>query len=297
MKTVLITGANGFIARHLARSLGGAARRLGVSRAGEPVDGFDLVRRAALGDALPSFDDDAIDAVVHTANHEGSDEYRVNVDGTWQWFQAARDRGASVQLLLSTLSATPQAVSDYGRAKYELEQRFIKAGQVAFKLGIVVGNGGMFGRMKAAQQRLRIVPLLDNGSPRVFVLGIDYLCRAIRECVLSAGAGLRGRAWNMQQPESYTLREIMTSIRRHYRYRCHFLPVPSLPILWTLRLAETLPIRLPVSSANLRGLRQSKHDRYDSDFAHFGEDPEPLDRLVARAAASHAESHEGGVTT
>ena len=55
MTTVLITGANGFIARNLAPVLKEAGMRVaGTSRAGQPVPGFDAIYPASLGDSLRS---------------------------------------------------------------------------------------------------------------------------------------------------------------------------------------------------------------------------------------------------
>lgn len=289
MTTALITGANGFIARHLAPVLRQSGLRvIGTARRGGAVPGFDAVHPASLGDSLePILARDPADAVVHAALATGPDAYRVNVDGTTRWLEEARAAGARTQILLSTLSAAPDALADYGRAKYALEQRFIAAGGVVFRLAVVVGDGGMFARIRDSIRRSPIVPLLDGGRQRVYVLGIDFLCGVLRDTIAAGGAGLAGRAWNLQQPQPYTLREVTAAIARGCGYRRLLLPVPLRPVLALLLAAEKLPLpHLPITSSNVKGLRQGEGVAPPSDFTRFGCPEEPLDALVARVACT-----------
>ena len=94
-----------------------------------------------------------------------------------------------LQILLSTLSAEAEALSDYGRAKWALEQRFAAAGEVAFRLGVVVGDGGMYARIRSSATRLPVTPLLDGGRQLLYVVGIDTLCAVLRAVIVSNGAG------------------------------------------------------------------------------------------------------------
>jgi len=285
VKSVLITGASGFIARHLAKLLKSHGYRVvGTTTKSQPRDDCDRVLLVRLGDSItPALEGERFTAVVHTANYEGPDEYSVNVGGTTRWLNELRDSGAGLQIFLSSLSAD-SPMSDYGRAKAEIENRIAAADGINLRLGVVIGNGGMFERMRASLERSPLLPLLDNGTAPVHVLGIDFLCDVAHDCIASDGRELRRGIWHLQQPHHHTLNEVLTSIRRHYRYHCRFVPVPSLPILWAVTAAEKLGLRLPVTSANLRGLRAGRHQQLPSDFARFGYPEQSLDELVAAAA-------------
>ena len=287
MTTVLITGADGFIARHLVMFLKEAGfTTLGNALKPEPIQGYDRTFIANLGDSLGRVvEQEKIDAIVHCANASGKDEYRLNVAGTSLWMEEGQSRGVPLQIFLSSLSASPHALSDYGRAKYLLEEMFIQNGQVVFKLGLVVGNGGMFGRMVETLHRSKIVPLLDSGKTNTYLVSLTNLCHVITESIRKNGEGLTARAWYFQQPEPYTLREVMQAIRRHYRLTNLFIPVPGKPVLWLVVLLEKLGWKgLPVSSANILGVIQSRNESYPSDFASFGLPAKSLDELVADAA-------------
>ncbi len=296
--TVMITGAGGFIGRHLAGRLSGEGYRVvGISRSGAAVEHCDATHRAALGDSLiPVMRQEDVDAVIHCANHAGPNEFAINVDGTRRWFEEATAHGASLQILMSSLSAREDAATDYGRAKHALEETFIAEGGVAFRLGVVIGNGGMFGRIKRSLARSPLVPLLDNGRGRIYFLGIDYLASVVEDSIKSDGDGLRGGVWRLQQPDPCTLLELMTTIRDQYGFTCRFLPIPSLPIQWALSLSEYLPLKLPITSTNVKGLRQSRFEEFETDCARFGYAAVSLVELVARAARAEEDARiEGSV--
>lgn len=287
MTTVLLTGARGFIARCLAQTLHTAnVRVLGVSHSsGADAPSFDRVFQASLGDSLlPALAAERVDAVVHTALAGGADALRRNVDGTTRWLDEARAAGVPLQIFLSTLSAEENALSDYGRAKWTLQGRFVAAGEAVFRLGVVVGDGGMYARIRRSATRYPLVPLLDGGRQLLYILGIQTLCDVLRDTVLGNGAGARGVAWNLVQSQPVTLRALVEAINRQAGRRPPALSVPVGPALGALRVAEALPLlRLPVTSSNVRGLMQAGQRRFPSDLARFGYPDQPLETLIAAA--------------
>jgi NADH dehydrogenase len=292
MKTVLLTGASGFIARKLARKLSAHGHRvLGISQGGKSIPPYQRVFRASLGHSIEEVFrvNQGVDSLVHCANATGEDEYQRNLDGTSRWLDEARQHGVRLQILLSSVSARPDALSAYGRSKYELERRFLSYNEIALRLALVVGNGGMFAQMRQAMEKSRVVPLLDGGKARVYVVGIEMLCQVLADIIESRGEDLRGGIHHIHQPEPTTLRQVMMSIRQHYNLPCRFVPVPSLPMLWAALMLERLHLRLPVTSTNVRGLRQSRHDSFESDLPRFGYPHEELDDLVAAALADEHE--------
>lgn len=286
MTTVLITGAGGFIARHLAQTLNNSGMTvLGASHSAAALSGYRAVFPASLGETLlPALTGQPVDAVVHTALAAGPNAYRLNVEGTSRWLDEGRAAGVGLQILLSTLSAEADAPTDYGRAKWALEQRFAAAGEVAFRLGVVVGEGGMYARIRQSAMRLPVTPLLDGGRQLLYVVGVDALCTVLRDVIANNGADLRGAAWNLVQPEPVTLRAMVETIQRQAGKRSLLAPVPTGPVLAGLRVLESVPmIRLPVSSSNVRGLIQQGQRRIDADWERFGQPAQPLAALIAAA--------------
>lgn len=259
---------------------------IGTSRTGGRVSGFDRVYQTRLGGTLTDvLETEEVDGVVHCALDSGPEAFRVNVEGVGRWLAEAQGAGVSGQVFLSSLSAAPDAQSDYGRAKYALEQQFLDAGQIVLRLGVVVGQGGMFARMVKSTQRSPIVPLLDGGNQLVYVLGMDFLGEVVRDCFQRQGDRWGGRVWHLQQPQPYTLRQVLESINRHFGFRRLLLPVPSGLLLGVLTRLERLPgLDLPITSSNVRGLIQQGQQQFPSDYAQFGWPEESLDGLVEAAA-------------
>jgi len=259
-------------------------RVVGTSRRTRAVPGFDAIYPASLGDSLrPVLETEHIDAVVHAALDSGPNAYETNVVGTTRWLEETEAAGVPLQILLSTLSADAAALSDYGRAKHVLEGRFFERNQVVFRMAIVVGDGGMFARLRESARRSPVVPMLGGGRQPTYVLGIGFVCDVIRDAIVTNGDGLRGRGWNLQQPQAFTLREVVAAICRGYGFRRLLLPVPIRPILALVIAVERLPFpKLPISSTNLRGLIQAEGQSYLSDFERFGYPAEGLDALIGR---------------
>lgn len=286
MSTVLITGAGGFIARRLARTLQATGLTVwGASHSAAALPGYGRVFPAGLGETLlPALAAGPVDAIVHTALAAGPDAYRLNVEGTSRWLDEGRAAGVGVQILLGTLSAEADALSDYGRAKWTLEQRFVAAGELALRLGVVVGDGGMYARIRSSATRFPVTPLIDGGRQLLYVVGIDALCAVLAGTIASNGAGLRGRSWNLVQPQPVTLRGLVEAIQRQAGKRSWLISVPMTPALVGLRLVERVPLlRLPVSSSNLAGLRQQGQRRIATDWDRFGQSMQPLETLIAAA--------------
>jgi nucleoside-diphosphate-sugar epimerase len=285
LKTVLITGAGGFIAGHLAKTLKlENIQTVGISRKATKIEGFDRVYNANLGDSLkPALDNEPIDCVVHCANHVGKNEFKINVNGTTRWLQETEQHGIKLQIFLSSMLAKADALSAYARAKFELEKKFLSINQVIYRPGLVVGNGGVFHKMKQSIQKYPVVPLLDKGQTKIYITGIDYLCQVIRDCILNDGRDRKGAIWRIHQPTAYTLKDVMTAIRRQFGYQCLFVPVPSFLVLWPILFLEKLPLfSLNIRSTSIKGLRQSGQAEFESDFDKFGYPEQSLDELIRR---------------
>lgn len=286
-KRVLVTGASGFIAGHFCRRMAAEGWEVfGVDRAGAPVPhGYMRVFPVGLGESMAGvLAETQPHAILHTALDPAPNRYDVNVGGTRRWLEEGQAAGVGVQVLLSSLSAAENALAEYGRGKWALEQAFNATGEVTVRLGVVVGQGGMFARLVESARRSPVIPLLGGGRQLLYVLGVERLAEILRDMARANGEGLRSRSWNLPQPEPYTLREVMDAIVRGYGFKRVTLSLPVRPALWGVELLEKQPlVRLPVSSTNVRGLMQAGRQTFPSDFPRFGYPEQSLDELVRLA--------------
>jgi UDP-glucose 4-epimerase len=194
---VLITGASGFIGRHLSpllESNGWTVRRAVRTSTGDPNDVLveTIGPETNWGDALKD-----VDAVVHLAarvhhpNEENAVElYRsVNIQGTLHLARSAADQGVSRFIFISSILVngratdgrapfretdlpTPRGV--YGRSKAAAEEGLERlAGDMRVNVvrpPIVYGAGAKGNFKLLTQAVLRGVPLpwFDSQSPRLY---------------------------------------------------------------------------------------------------------------------------------
>lgn len=174
--------------------------------------------------------------------------------GTIALAEAARMAGVTRQVFVSSLSARPDATSEYGRTKLEIEAHFHDHSDVIVRPGMVIGNGGVFGRILDMARRHPVLPLPDGGRTRLPIIGTRSLCR----CVEQVLHGVGGIEVNLFYPEMPSLREIMTAVCRVIGKRRLFVPIPASLLLAPLVIFEKFRLKSPIDVENLRGYLTSR---------------------------------------
>ncbi len=197
MRKVLITGANGFIAKNIARVLKETGFSIiGTSRHPVFVPEYDEIIRGVLGEPLKDvFENHKIDVVVHCAYDKDDIDNDNNAEGTLIWAEQAEKSEVGLQIFMSSISADSDALSPYGQKKYEVEKWFITHNQLVFRLGLVVGNGGLFGRIVATVKKSPLIPLIDKGKTLMYLSDIDTISQVVRDTIMNKNKIIKGRVW------------------------------------------------------------------------------------------------------
>jgi nucleoside-diphosphate-sugar epimerase len=269
---VAVTGASGFVGRHLCEHLaahGAVVRALVRHPSAARFASHITVHRCDLPDGI----DGAALAGAHVLVHAAwttrfatlEAARRVNDEGSAVLLAAARAAGVELFVFLSTTSAHEAALSYYGRSKLAVEQRLDPARDLAIRAGLVLGPGGLFQRLSRSV-RFGIIPVFDGGRQIIQTIHVDDLCAAIAQAL---DLRLTGRLV-IAEPEGLSMRELLRLIARKQHRRCVFVPVPIAPLLALLRAAERVGMKLPFSSENLLGLRALRHQTSIEDLARLG---------------------------
>jgi len=270
LRKVLITGANGFIAKSTARTLREAGCFIiGTSRNPVSVSGYDEIVHGVLGEPLKDvFENHKLDAVIHCAFDKG-DTYNINnAEGTYIWAEQAEKNNVALQIFISSLSADEAAFAPYGRKKYEVEQWFLRRKHIVFRPGLVIGNGGLFGRIVMTIKKSPVIPLIDNGKTLTYFTDVDTLSDIIRDTLLNKNKVTGSKVWNLQQECPVFFGDILKEIAKHYNLFRLFIPVPRIIISFVLRLTEKMAfLKLGINVNNLKGMRQHGQRKYKSDLA------------------------------
>jgi len=260
-RLVALTGATGFIGRHLLRELPKRGYKLRVllrrptvlpPEASGAVVG-DLAAPRNMSNALAG-----VDAVIHSAGlaHAMSglpeDDYRaINTEATVRLARAAARAGARRFVFLSSIRAqsgpaSADALTEelearptdaYGRSKLEAERGLaeVDIDWVALRPALVYGPG-VKGNMAALVRLAALpVPLPFASLPgRRSLLSVDNLVEAV-DLALRAPAPLR-RPLLVADPDPLTLAEMIAALRHGLGRRPGLLPAPVPLLRYALRL-------------------------------------------------------------
>lgn len=257
-----LTGATGFIGRHILKDLTARGYRVRLLLR-RPVDAMpDGASGAVVGDLTRPMNMAAalagVDAVVHSAGlaHAMSgapeDDYRtLNTEATRRLAEAAARAGVRRFVFLSSIRAQvgasaagivtdadePAPTDAYGRSKLEAERALAEIGidWVALRPVLVYG-AGVKGNMAALVRLARSPWPLPLGSltGRRSLVSTQSLSGAV-DTVLRAEAPLN-RPLAVADPDAPTLPEMLAALRSGLGRRAGLIPVPSVAIGLTCRL-------------------------------------------------------------
>ena len=256
---LLIIGAAGFIGGHLTRKAAAAGYDVvALSRAGS-VAGFSGPHFIwELGQPLPPMALDGVSCAIYLAHDFGGEKgAALTVQQTLACVEQLRRHGVGRQLFFSSYSAGAYAISLYGRTKFEIERAVTGlADLVIVRPGLVLGDGGIYGRIRKWAQKFPLVPLPDGGRLEVPVISIHRLCD---ETLALASAPAPPREANLFEQRLVTLRELVDRAASEVGRHPLIVPVPSMLLLWGLRAMAALRIPSPVNADNLVGLLASQN--------------------------------------
>jgi nucleoside-diphosphate-sugar epimerase len=266
MNRVLVTGATGFVGRHLCGALAAAGLKVRAA-ARHPVScvaGADAFESCLIPDIGPSTDWtealDRVDMVVHLAARahmlengkpKNLEAFRsVNVEGTRSLARASIRAGIRRLVLLSSVKAMGEETPDggcfteesrcrpedpYGISKWEAEEalREIAAGG---SLEVVILRVPLIYGPRVEANFLRLLKAIDRGVPlplglarnRRSLLFVGNLTDAIRLCLDHAAAG--NMVLLVADEESISTLELVRRLGKFLGCRPRIFPVP-VPLL------------------------------------------------------------------
>ena len=259
---VALTGATGFVGRHLLADLGAHGCRVRVLLR-RPSDGAPEADSAVIGDLARPVNMaralEGVDAVVHSAGiaHAMSgrpeDDYRgVNTEATIALGRAAERAGVRRFVFLSSVRAqtgpfaegvvdesrAPAPTDAYGRSKLAAEEGLATLGldRVALRPVLVYGpgaKGNMASLVRLAQSPW---PLPLGGlRARRSLLPVESLAAAVRAAIQAEGP-LR-RPFLVADDGAWTLPEMIAALRHGLGRRPGLVPVPQAMIALAARAA------------------------------------------------------------
>lgn len=253
---VAITGSSSFVGGHIiAGLLTEGIEVVGLQRdVSRPAYVFDqrldvTLRSFSVGtrpDSVLFSDCDTIIHLIHDWNRCDTEE-----EAYIAWYtNLERAASGMRQIYVSSESARPDAVSSYGRIKYRLEHLFLERGHSIVRPGLVLGHGALFGRIVGLLKKFPVLPVPGGASTRQSYISGPLLGRAMARLCAMPNLVCELNAFS---PRQSSLLELLRMTSRELKLPRLLIPIPVKPTLFGLKCAESLGLKLPVTSDNLQG--------------------------------------------
>ncbi len=252
---VAITGANGYLGSLLVTAFeaaGFSVRRL-VRNPRPATDD----RRFDLGGLNATDILEGVDVLVHCAYDmtltKREQIWQTNVFGSTSLFDMALPC-VKRTIAVSSMSAYAGTGQLYGRAKLDMEKAALSRGMVVVRPGLVYGPGS--GGMAGTLRRLASLPVLPDFGPDAnqFTVHQEDLAAAVVALALAETPALV--PIGIAHPDPVRFKTLLTHLAADNGSNRgpRFVPTPPMAAYTALRLAELLPVGLPVRADSLLGL-------------------------------------------
>jgi len=278
-----ITGARGFIGRHLVDDLASRGHEVHAYQrdATAPPRSGVIPHHFEMPDSIEPREFQGLDVLIHGALVEYGPARRdadaINVRSLERLIEITRAQRTRL-VFLSSLSAHPGARSHYGRNKLALEAMLDPARDTILRLGLVLGDGGLFGSMVDVIRNAGAIPLPDGGRQPIQTLWMGDLLTVV-ERVLTRNLGGR---YEVATPEVYTMRQLYQTVMSALGVRKPLIPVPLGLVRVGVTILEALRVPFPIHSENVLGLQCLRAFDNAADMRALGVTPIGLDESVRR---------------
>ncbi len=293
---VLVTGASGFIGRHVCRALdarGVTVRcfaRTQSDLSALPLTSYEVARgditdAISLSNALTE-----VDAVVHLVGiitpTSGQSFVSVHAEGARNVVASMAERKVERLVHVSALGPRSGATSAYARSKMGAEEIVMRSqtSWTIFRPSLVHGPGSDLVQWIASMLRAPWpIPLVGDGSQKLQPVYVKDLADLVARAALD-GTGA-GESFNVGGPDVVTFREFVQALSMAMRGRRHSLtPVPVGMAWMGARLLEAVLDHPPLTRDQIAMIQETMTCDPAPVCERFGVSLTPLAEALAEYA-------------
>lgn len=269
VKTIAITGATGFLGSELVKHFthkGDKVIALVRSIPQDKVAGVEY-RLFDLADKNTSQEHIQADVVIHTAYVAvtgSTDPLEENINGAKRLL--AMFPPAAKKIFISSVSADANSPAIYGKQKAAVEKLFLDQSGTAIRPGLILGNGGMFAKMRDYLKKKRNIPVFNRGTQPLQTVFVQDLVRAIDNLI---ERDLKG-VFTYCEHDPVHYKEFYSELCRQLNVKPRFISIPFWVAGCMVSCANAVGITLPINHDNLQGLKLMKAHPSKEDAERIG---------------------------
>lgn len=248
---IIIFGGSGFIGAHLVRCFSAEGHEvIALCRTGKVTGFAGEAVSWSFGQSVPQRVLEKAECAIHLAHDfSGKGGALRTINGTIGCVETLHLAGVKRQIYFSSYSAGPHARSLYGKTKYLIEQAIrAKANMLIVRPGLVMGKGGIYGRISRWVSLCPVMPLPDGGKGLVPIITVEKLGIEIITLATARSPAIES---NLFYPKLRSLRQLVVDAALKEGRHSYILPLPAGLIFFGLRVASILHIPLPINVDNL----------------------------------------------
>ena len=289
---ILVTGATGYVGRHVVCALSDAGRPVRallrsetrktvlISHDAEIVYG-DVLEPSSLRRACENVDT-VIHLVAAVREKSGTTFHELNYKGTRNILDAASSTDVKRFVQASAIGAGPEATLPYFNSRWMAEREVKRSGLmhtiVRFSIGF--GEGDEFFNLLAAQVKLSpLVPIICDGRTRLQPISVVDMARCLIEA--SDHDALAGQTIEAAGPEVLTYEEAVDLIAETLGVRISKVHIPMRLMKPIATVMNTLMSKPPVTPEQLKMLDVDNTTVLDSVQSAFGFKPRSIRKSLS----------------
>lgn len=254
-KKIIITGTSGYVGKALLEHFSSlenyfiyAFQRKIPKETTKNVSYVEYHLEKELNDS--DFKD--IDILIHCAYKPllSNNEEDINFSGIKKLIEKCRTHNIKI-IFLSTVSAQEHITSRYAVSKMNIEKLLDIQKDVVLKLGLVIGNGGLFMKMFSFIKKIPFVPIFDNGVQKLQYISLIDVCKICSLIIDDFKVG----NYVIVKNETLTMKLFYKKIANHLGKKRFFISISTSFLLRILGFTQSIGLKLPISTENLKGLK------------------------------------------
>tara|TARA_Y100000389_G_C17408886_1_gene489687 strand:+ start:689 stop:1450 length:762 start_codon:yes stop_codon:yes gene_type:complete len=199
--------------------------------------------------------------IIHAAwnmkNRNLNSSQLINLNGTLNLFNSLDEKTKTQFIFISSTGANKNAVSVYGKHKYEVEQRIIKGGGEVLKCGLLIDKDnpfldGFFANLYKLAKSVPVIPNFSGTNPIYQITNDQSIKRTFETTLIGKG---KNEIYECFETENYSFKQLVNEVMGINK------PIVNIPWhvgYYTSKIFEIFKINFPIKSDSLLGIKEIK---------------------------------------